>query len=190
MRTISVGPKTSYSADEGAIHELFQKSIEAWKRGDSEAYAAQFTEDSDYVAFDGTHLRGRQANAQSHKKLFDTFLKDSEVQGYIKNLRFLTPDVAVLHAVGGIRLRWQSRVSPGRVSIQTFVVVKRDGVWRFTAFHNCRVQRRNRFQLLMLLLGRRRRTARSRTGRAEVGPSSLGAGPNDRIALPCGSVSS
>jgi hypothetical protein len=40
-------------------------------------------------------------------------------------------------------------VRAGRDSIQTLVAVKRDGAWRFTAFHNNRIQRRNALHYLI-----------------------------------------
>lgn len=48
---------TSNPADERAIRELFEKLLEDWARGDGEAYGSRFTEDADYVAFDGSHTR-------------------------------------------------------------------------------------------------------------------------------------
>ena len=41
-------------ADERAVRVLFEKLLEDWARGDGEAYGSRFTEDADYVAFDGT----------------------------------------------------------------------------------------------------------------------------------------
>lgn len=51
----------------------------AWNSGDGEAYADLFAEDCDYVAFDGTHLSGRSANARHHQALFDTVLVGSRL---------------------------------------------------------------------------------------------------------------
>lgn len=144
------------AADEAEVHQLFQRLIACWNCGDGHTYAALFTEDSDYVAFDGTHFRGRQANAQNHQKLFDTFLKGSTLEGQgIDRLRFLTPDVALLHTTGTVKLRWQSKPAPGRRSIQTLVVVREPEGWRFAAFHNTRIQKRTLVGTLLLMLGKK-----------------------------------
>jgi hypothetical protein len=37
-------------------------------------------------------------------------------------------------------MRRKTKPSPERDSIQTLVAVRRDGVWRFAAFHNTRVR--------------------------------------------------
>jgi uncharacterized protein (TIGR02246 family) len=142
--------------DEVAIRQLFENLVTSWNKGDGEGYAAQFTDDSDYIAFDGTHFKGRKANADNHQKLFDTFLKGSTLeQQRVTDLRFLSPDVALLHMVGTVKLKWQKRVAPGRFSIQTLVAVKQNGAWKIAAFHNTRIQKRNWLMNLLLLLGRK-----------------------------------
>ncbi len=146
----------SETNDEAMVRHLFDQLIACWNRGDGYAYAALFTEDSDYVAFDGTHFRGRQANAQNHQKLFDTFLKGSTLEGQeINRLRFLTSDVALLHTTGTVKLRWQSKPAPGRRSIQTLVAVRESEGWRFAAFHNTRIQKRTLVGTLLLMLGKK-----------------------------------
>jgi uncharacterized protein (TIGR02246 family) len=152
--TPTLEPPTT-TADETALHALFARLEHAWNAGDATAYSQCFTPDSDYITFEGGHLQGRHANAEAHQKLFETFVKGSKLTGQIKDIRFLTPDVAVLHATGNVRLRWQSRPAPGRESIQTYVAVKRDGTWRFAAFHNSRIAQRDWYHYLGLMLGRR-----------------------------------
>jgi uncharacterized protein (TIGR02246 family) len=146
----------SASQDETAIRHLFQNLIISWNKGDAQAYAAQFTEDSDYIAFDGSHFKGRKANADNHQKLFDSFLKGSTLEGQgITDLRFLSPEVALLHMIGTVKLKWQKKPAPGRLSIQTLVAVKQDGEWKFAAFHNSRIQKRTWLETLLLMLGRK-----------------------------------
>jgi uncharacterized protein (TIGR02246 family) len=88
--------------------------------------------------------------------LFDTFLKGSTLEGQgIDSLRFLKPDVALLYASGTVKLRWQSKPSPGRRSIQTLVAVREGEGWRFAAFHNTRIQKWTWLGNLLLILGRK-----------------------------------
>lgn len=156
MDTPTLPPQPTHTDDETAIRDLLRRLMEAWNRGDGNAYAAQFTEDADYIAPDGTHLQGRQATAQLHQRLFDTVLQGSQLERQrVKSIRFVTPEVAIVHGTSGVRWRWQSKVTPRRMSIQTYVAVKQAGQWRFTAYHSCRIQRRNWLQSLLLLLGRR-----------------------------------
>src|SRR5687768_4423506 len=88
-------------ADEQAVRDLFRRLLEAWGRGDGDAYGALFTEDADYVAFDGSSRRGTEAIGAEHQQLFDTWLKGTRLVGQIDSLRFLGPDVALVHASGG-----------------------------------------------------------------------------------------
>jgi len=53
--------------------------------------------------------------------------------------QLLSPDVAVMHAVGGTVMRGKSEPTPERDSIQTLVAVRQDGEWRLAAFQNTRL---------------------------------------------------
>jgi uncharacterized protein (TIGR02246 family) len=75
MSTLLKPASTTQTTDETAIRALFQRLLDAWGRGDGTAYGNLFTEDADYIAFDGTNTQGRQAITQSHQHLFDTHLK-------------------------------------------------------------------------------------------------------------------
>jgi uncharacterized protein (TIGR02246 family) len=131
---------TERTADEEAIHDLFWRLLDDWGRGDGNAYGSRFTEDADYVAFDGSRTTGRRAISASHQQLFDEYLGGTRLTGRIGSVRFLGPDVALVHATGGTVMRGKSRPSPERDSIQTLVAVRDGDEWRFAAFHNCRVR--------------------------------------------------
>jgi uncharacterized protein (TIGR02246 family) len=126
--------------DEVAIRELFGLLLDDWGRGDGEAYGSRFTEDAEYVAFDGTRTRGRWEIAASHQQLFDKFLKGTRLTGRVLSMKFVRPDVALIHATGGTVMRGKTKPSPERDSIQTLVAVREGAEWRFAAFHNSRVR--------------------------------------------------
>ena len=131
---------TTHQTDEAQILALFDDLLEDWGRGDGEAYGSRFTEDADYVAFDGTRTRGRREIAASHQQLFDKWLKGTRLTGRILSVTFLGSDVALVHATGSTIMRGKSVPSPERDSIQTLVAVRDGGGWRFAAFHNSRVR--------------------------------------------------
>ena len=134
------GSAVDNSADEAEIRALFRRLLDDWGRGDGEAYGSRFTEDADYVAFDGSHTKGREEISSSHQQLFDKFLKGTRLTGRILSVKFPSPDVALVHATGGTVMRGKTRPSRERDSVQTLVAVRRDGGWRFAAFHNTRVR--------------------------------------------------
>jgi uncharacterized protein (TIGR02246 family) len=139
LQSVERNPAEYEAASREAIVDLVRRMEHAWNIADGSAYAAAFTEDSDYVAFDGTHLRGRDANARHHQRLFNSLLKNTRLvfEG-TPRVRFLAEGVAVVHAMGSVLFPWQSRVTAKRRSNQTLVAVRRPEGWRFTAFHNTR----------------------------------------------------
>ena len=128
------------SPDEAAVRALYQQLIDAWNSSSGEVYAAPFAEDGDLIGFDGTHFKGRQEIAPFHHRLFDTHLKGTRLVGQVTSVRFLSPDVALMHAVGGTVMRGKSAPTPERDSIQTLVATNCGGEWRLAAFHNTRVR--------------------------------------------------
>ena len=130
----------NHSADEAAVRALYQQMMDGWNQGSGDAFAAVFTEDGDLVGFDGTHLKGREEIAPFHQQLFDKWLKGSRLVGQVKDVRFLSPDAALMHAVGGTVMRGKSEPSPERDSIQTLVAIRQGGdQWRLAAFQNIRL---------------------------------------------------
>lgn len=143
-QALSGGPAevSESSVDRKQIAELLEGLSSAWNRGNGEDYARFFTQDCDYVAFDGTHIKGRRDNAVHHQLLFDTVLRNSRLSyDGTASIRFIHANVAIMHAMGSVLLPWQTRVHPRRRSYQTYVLV-RTGIsgWLIAAFHNSRVR--------------------------------------------------
>ena len=124
-----------------AVLDALSRVADAWAAGDPDQYAAQFTEDADYTAFDGTRMWGRQAIADGHRALFAGIMKNSRMAMESPSIRFVAPDVAVVCGLGGIIMSWQrNRTTPSakRRSAVTFVLVRRGEGWLVTAFQNTR----------------------------------------------------
>jgi len=132
--------ETANPADEAAVRGLYQQLMDGWNRGSGDAFAAVFLDDGDLVAFDGTRFKGRKEIAPFHQELFDKWIKGSRLVGQVENVRFLGPDVAVMHAFGGTMMRGQTEPSPERDSVQTLVATRRGGDWRLAAFQNTRIR--------------------------------------------------
>ena len=116
--------------DDQAIRALLVKMYEAWAMGNGSAYAACFTEDSDYVTFNGIRLRGRRENAELHDALFRGVLKGRRIAATVESLASLSDDVALVHTLATGRKK----------SRQTYVVVRREEGWRIRSFQNTRLQ--------------------------------------------------
>ncbi|WP_426445855.1 SgcJ/EcaC family oxidoreductase [Paenibacillus sp. S-38] len=126
-----------------AIGALFEELKDSWNKGDGVAFGNCFMEDADYVTFMGQHLKGRKQIADVHQMLFNGPLQGSILlSGASSDLqpRFIAPDVAIVHAIGEVRLAGPAQDPNDRGSINTNVVMKQSGEWKLTAFHNCRIQ--------------------------------------------------
>lgn len=126
--------------DDTQIHSLFDDMLAAWTRGDAHGYGACFTRDSDYVSYDGTRAEGRKPMVDAHDTLFRGVLAGSALVGEIESIRYVSTDVAVVHATGSVLMPWRSSLPKRRLSRQTLVTVRGDDGWRFAALHNSRVR--------------------------------------------------
>lgn len=140
------------SEDEQAIRALIDNLISSWNAGDGASYGVPFTDECDYVTFNGDRLRGRRAVAAQHQALFDTHLKGSRLVFESVEMRAVTPDVVVVHSIGNSLLEGQKELSPSRRSIQTLVAVRSDGEWKFTTFQNTRIFKITPFRAILMKL--------------------------------------
>ena len=53
-------------------------------------YAACFAQKSDYITFNGVHLRGRAENAELHASLFRSVLKGTKLSAEIESIEVLS----------------------------------------------------------------------------------------------------
>jgi uncharacterized protein (TIGR02246 family) len=116
--------------DKNSIHLLLARLYDAWARGDGDGYAACFTQKSDYITFNGIHLRGRAENAELHGALFRSVLKGTRLSAEVEIIELLGSGVALVHTLGSGRKK----------SYQTFVLVESDGEWLIRSFQNTRFQ--------------------------------------------------
>jgi uncharacterized protein (TIGR02246 family) len=137
---MATGTKThDTTADEATLRSFPQAMIAAWNRGDATAFAAPFAEDATFIAFEGTELTGRKAIVEFHQPLFETQLKGTRLDGDVRFVRFLSPDLAVIHARCGVMLAGRDRTIPSRDSMQLFVCTRHKGEWRVDAIMNARL---------------------------------------------------
>jgi uncharacterized protein (TIGR02246 family) len=134
------GSEEAAATHEQAVRALYQQLMDGWNQGSGSAFAAAFTDDGDLVAFDGTHLEGREQIASFQQRLFDKYLKGTRLVGEVEGVRFLDPDTAVMHAVGNTIMRGRQQPARQRASIQTLIAVRRDREWRVAAFQNTRIR--------------------------------------------------
>lgn len=125
-------------ADEAAVRAIPARMVEAWNRSSAADFAASFTGTADFIAFEGTHLKGRRAIADFHQRIFADEVKGTRLEGQAKFVQFLSPDLAVMHATASVWLAGQQEPSPSRDSMQLFVVRRQQGQWLVDAVLNAR----------------------------------------------------
>ncbi|MEW6497362.1 MAG: SgcJ/EcaC family oxidoreductase [Cyanobacteriota bacterium] len=125
-------------ADESAIRAFHHQMIDAWNRGSGEDFAAPFSETADFIAFEGTHLKGQKAIAAFHQQAFDTVVKGTRLEGEVNFVRFVNSQLALMHVVVRVILPGQTETSPSRDSLPLYVVTKRDEGWQIEGLLNAR----------------------------------------------------
>lgn len=124
--------------DEIAIRANVEQMVKGWNAKSGAEFAKPFAEDSDYVVVNGTHLKGRAANAAGHQQIFDTFYKDVDIATTVEQIRFLRSDVAVVHVFAErFPKSDRTQTTKGRI---TLVMVKTRGKWEIAAFQNTQIQ--------------------------------------------------
>lgn len=121
-------------ADESAIRDLYRRMMDAW--GDSQAYAACFTPDADYIYGAGGVQHGWQEIIDGHDVAFSAWARNSRLEGRIDRLRFLTADVAVLLGYGHVVYLDQRSSDQNKRTVYTLVAQRLAGRWLFTAYQN------------------------------------------------------
>ena len=139
-----MSPQTA--TDEAPIAALYQQLLDAWNRRDAAGFAAQFVEDANVVGFDGSQMNGRTEIETTLRGIFSDHQTGRYV-GKIREVRFLTPDVAVLRAISGLVSAGQTDLNPATNAIQSLVTVRHDGQWRIAHYQNTPAQFHGRPEL-------------------------------------------
>ena len=122
-----------------AIAAVLARMESAWAAADADAYGACFTADATYVTWVGTTYRGRAAIADSHRVLWEKFLKGTRLVSSDVVISRVCDDVAVVTSRGDTA---KGAKAPRRLSkVQTTVLVRQDGEWLIAAFHNGKAHR-------------------------------------------------
>jgi len=127
------------SQDETAIRANVEQMAKGWNMNSGAEFAKPFAEDADYVVVNGMHIKGRAANAAGHQQIFNTIYKDSRNAGTVKQIRFLRPDVAVVHVEWNLNFKINGEEKKGH-ALSTMVMTKEKGKWNIAVFQNTAIQ--------------------------------------------------
>ncbi len=144
------------SADEDVIRTLYRQLLEAWNQRNAAAFAGLFADDCSVVGFDGSLMNGRAEIETELSRIFADHLTAAYV-GIIREVRFLSLEVALLRAAAGMVPPGQSDINPAVNTIQSLVVLKREGRWLITLYQNTPAQFHGRPELAKSLTDELRR---------------------------------
>ena len=124
-------------ADSSAIKQVVAGYSEAFNHHDAHATANLFAEDADFTNLRGVYRHGRKEIEQIFVTLYASVLKNAHRTDTIKNVRFLTPEIAVMDDLWEINgsTAADGAENPVRKGIFDWVLTKVKGQWVITAFH-------------------------------------------------------
>jgi len=135
--TVSAQAQNEHAADDAAIRKNVQQLEDGWNTKSGALFAKPFAEDADYVVINGMYLKGHSLIQTGHQQIFDTIYKDTTLKLTVKSIRYLRPDVAVVHVDG-------YKDGPGQEAksqaLLTMIMTKENGAWSIAAFQNTQVQ--------------------------------------------------
>jgi uncharacterized protein (TIGR02246 family) len=127
--------------DEAAVRVVTQEFIDSWNEHDMSRLAALFAEDADFVDVFGNWFRDRIAIEQALTQRHVTVFKDSLFAEKDFAVRFVKPDLAIVHLVielSGAIDRQGQQLPPG-LGVITSVIQGVAGSWRIIALQNTTV---------------------------------------------------
>ena len=124
--------------DESAVRNVLAEYEVSWNGHDTADFSRLFTEDCDYVNIDGVHWKGVQEIVQRHTELFQKRLKTAVRKLTGVEVRFSTPDVALVDATWDVTgsSRPTGKAVPVLKEITTMKMVKTNGKWLITDFQD------------------------------------------------------
>lgn len=134
---IAAQKQSASDADSSAVKQVVAAYDDAFNQHDARAVGALFSEESDFTNMRGSGKHGRKDIEQNYGNLFAGVLKNSHRTDTVKNVRFLTPEIAQVDADWEMTGTGAANGSenPPRKGYLDWVVGKVNGQWRIIVFH-------------------------------------------------------
>jgi uncharacterized protein (TIGR02246 family) len=121
------------ASDDAQIRVVVSSFSDIWARADIRGFESLLTEDVEWVVRSGTFLKGRPDVVAHHATLMERNFKGSRVSWQPLAVRFVRPDVAIVHVAAELTLQDGTKRPNGMV---TLVFAKEAEQWRITAVQN------------------------------------------------------
>jgi uncharacterized protein (TIGR02246 family) len=126
---------SSQHPDAHDVLGVYQALLDAWNRQDAAGMASVLTSGALIVGFDGSQMVGPEEVETTISGIF-AHHKTASYVSIVRSLRFVGPDVALIHAVAGMTPPGKTEINPAVNAIQTVVASRRDGRWLIQQYQN------------------------------------------------------
>lgn len=121
------------------VEALYRHMLAAWNKRSAVEYATCFAVESNVIGFDGSQMNGQAAIEAELQRIFTDHQTASYV-AKVREIRYLSPEVALLRAVVGMVPPGKTMLNPAVNAIQTMVAQRIGEQWRVTLFQNTPAQ--------------------------------------------------
>jgi uncharacterized protein (TIGR02246 family) len=132
------------SADEAAIRDIENQFNAAWDRHDPEGLSESLVDDAQFITVNGAWTTSRQGFRDLMQRLHGPNgpFRSSTRRSPEMQVRFLTPDIAILHTRFWIKgeVQHDALSQDDRESVGTRVLRRIDGRWQIVATQNTDVR--------------------------------------------------
>jgi uncharacterized protein (TIGR02246 family) len=141
--TTGIAQRVVSPTEVDAIKALMVQTTETFNRHDAKAWARFSTPDAQLVTVRGESMNGINEIEKGLARVFETRARLATLKTLDISVRFIRPDVALAHVTNEMSglLSPEGQTLPSHRELSIRVLVKDQGVWRITAFHNTMLQR-------------------------------------------------
>lgn len=124
--------------DEEAIKKVIAGTTEAFNKHDAKAFAAFYSPDAEFVTVRGERMKGAAGIEKGLATIFATRAAAATLKTLDLSIRLIKPDVAVAHVINEMSgvVNGKGETQPPHRELSLRVLVKHEGKWHVTAFHN------------------------------------------------------
>ena len=116
------------------VRALYERLLEAWNTMSATDFATLFASDGNAIGFDGSQMNGQTAIRASLAAIFADHEPATYV-GIIREIRFISDDVAILRADAGMVPRGGTELNDN-LTIQSLVATQDGARWKVALWQN------------------------------------------------------
>ncbi|USK71134.1 SgcJ/EcaC family oxidoreductase [Peribacillus asahii] len=117
------------------VTTIYKQLLDAWNNRSACGMADLFMDDGESIGFDGSQSIGKEEIFLHLKPIFEDH-PTARFISKVKDVHFLSSDIAILRAIAGMVPPQQLDINPKVNTHHTLVLVKVDGEWRIKLFQN------------------------------------------------------